>query len=131
MKEGFGLVLFLVALPALIALGHDFYLFYLVNEDVAKDMDIAALTSLYGENRPGRGFNFSSFGFIWTHHAPDNFRETFQSGQSGDTGFWASIRPYLSWEAFPTFGIFAGVVYALSGLYLFGKKLGEKRIRNR
>lgn len=127
MKEGFGLLLFVIGLPALIALGHDFYLFYLINEDVAQNMDIAALTSLYGENRPGRGFNFSSFGFIWTHYAPDNFRE-FQS--SIDQASWDSIRPYLRWEAFPTFGIFAGSVYAAAGLYAFGKRFSQKRIKN-
>ncbi len=128
MKEGFGLVLFLVAVPAIIALGHDFYLFYMVNEDVAKTMDVAALTSLYTENKPGRGFNFSSFGFIWTHYAPDNFRDIFQSG---DAGMWAHVRPYLSWEAFPTFGGFAGAIYALTGLYVLGKRFTQKRIRNR
>lgn len=127
MKEGFGLVLFLIGLPALIALGHDLYLFYLANETVANEMDIAALSALYGENRPGRGFNFSSFGFIWTHYAPDNFRDTFHAG---GTGIWASVRPYLSWEAFPTFGIFAGCVYVLSGLILLVNKLRQKRVRH-
>ncbi|MCD8570386.1 MAG: hypothetical protein LRY76_02435 [Alphaproteobacteria bacterium] len=127
MKEGLGLILFIVAIPALIALGHDFYLFYLVNEELAKDMDFAALTALYSDDTPGRGFNFASFGFLWTHYAPDNFRSVMDSL---DQGTKEAILPYLRWEAFPTFGIFAGAVYALVGLISFGKRFKHKKIKH-
>lgn len=127
MKEGFGLVLFLIGLPALIALGHDIYLFYLVNEELANDMDFAALSALYTEDRPGRGFNFASFGFLWTHYAPDHFREFQASLEQAD---WDALRPYLRWEAFPTFGVFAGGVYVLSALYALVQRFKLKKIRN-
>ncbi|HRQ60922.1 MAG TPA: hypothetical protein PLO23_05360 [Alphaproteobacteria bacterium] len=127
MKEGLGLILFLVALPALIALGHDIYLFYLVNEELANDMDFAALSALYAEDTPGRGFNFASFGFLWTHYAPDHFRE-FQA--SLDQADWDAIRPYLRWEAFPTFGIFAAVIYVLVALKSLFDRMKIKKIRN-
>lgn len=127
MKEGLGLILFLVGLPAIIALGHDIYLFYLVNEELAKDMDFAALTALYTEDKPGRGFNFASFGFLWTHYAPEHFRGT-MAGLSQETR--EALLPYLRWEAFPTFGIFAGAVYALAFLVNFSKRFRHKKIRN-
>lgn len=127
MKEGLGLVLFLVGLPALIVLGHDVYLFYLVNEELAKDMDFAALTSLYTEDRPGRGFNFASFGFLWTHYAPEHFRATIGAM---DQETRETLLPFLRWEAFPTFGIFAAAVYALTALAILGRRFRHKKIRH-
>jgi hypothetical protein len=127
MKEGLSLILFIVAIPALIALGHDLYLFYLVNQDMAKELDIAEFTALYTQDTPGRGFHFASFGFLWTHYAPDNFRATAEAMGPEN---WNALRPYLSWQAFPTFGIFALAVYALVGLVAFGKRFKQRRIRN-
>lgn len=127
MKEGLGVILFVIAIPALIALGHDFYLFYLVNQDTANDLNIAQLTALYTQDTPGRSFHFASFGFLWTHYAPDNFRDT---AQSIGPESWNALRPYLSWQAFPTLGIFAAGVYALVGLVMFGQRLKHRRIKN-
>ncbi|MCD8562930.1 MAG: hypothetical protein LRY54_02525 [Alphaproteobacteria bacterium] len=126
MKDGLILLLFIVTLPALIALGHDVYLFYLTNQDVAQNLDITGLADLYTQDTPGRSFHFASFGFLWTHYAPDNFHETVQSmGQEN----WEQLRPYLSWQAFPTLGIFAAAVYALTGLAFLVKRPKRRRFR--
>lgn len=127
MREGLGVLLLLVALPAIIALGHDIYLFYLVNEKLANDLDFAALTALYAEDTPGRGFNFASFGFLWTHYAPEHFRATIEPM---DQATREALLPFLRWEAFPTFGIFAALVYAATWLKPLYQRLRHRKIKH-
>lgn len=124
MKDTLIFLLSLVTLPALLALGHDIYLFYLVNQDAAHSMDIAKLTALYTQDTPGRGFHFASFGFLWTHYAPDNFKESVDAMGPEN---WEIIRPYLSWQAFPTFGILAAAIYVLAGLGYIVKRPKKRR----
>ena len=53
--RGVHLFMFVVALPALAALGHDAYLFYM-NQD--------------------KGFELAALGFIWTKYEPESYRWT-------------------------------------------------------
>ena len=59
------LLIFLLFLPALIALGHDIYLFYVNHAATARIVNIELID---------QQFKFSAFGFIWTNYAPGSYR---------------------------------------------------------
>lgn len=82
-----GIFIFLVLIPALVALGNDFYLF----------------AELHLENKPfsfgllQEKFKFSALGFIWTHYDLASFKETVKSMPPED---WARIDKMLTYKAF-------------------------------
>ncbi len=96
--RGVGLFLFIVTLPALAALGHDAYLYYI--------------------NQP-KPFDLAALGFIWTQYDPESYKMAVE--QIEPMGYW----PWLNWllaqkAVFVGLG-FAMFFYVLTGiLYLLG-----------
>lgn len=109
--------IFIVLLPALAALGHDAYLYYM-NQDSA----------IYAEGELHRFF--ASLGYIWTTYHPSSYQEVVRS-VSKET--WSVINMVLTQKAFFVGLVFAAVIYVLSFLsWFFGKErktLNEARRR--
>lgn len=111
--------LLIVTLPALFALSHDFYLFY-VAQGEQLNTDLA--TKIFTEERPGRSFDFAALGFIWTEYYPESYalmKESFEPEE------WANIQLFLKLKAFYVCAAFAVVMYVLTGIIMIFKKLGE------
>lgn len=103
------LLIFVLLIPAMIALGHDIYLFY-VNH--AQDAHMIT-TDLIKEK-----FKFSAFGFIWTNYEPESYKATV-AGFDPET--WAKIDKFLTIKAFYAGLTFAGVIVAILAFFaLFG-----------
>lgn len=94
---------FLIALPALAALGHDGYIYYV---------------SVYekNENLP---FRLSDLGYLWQTYSFDTFDDVRKTLQPEIWKMW--IDPVLRQSALVVTGGFAAVIYAiLTVLWLFG-----------
>jgi hypothetical protein len=102
-------VIFLLLIPAFIALGHDIYLFY-VNVVQTKGF---TLDLLLGE------FKFSSLGYIWTTYEPESFQATLEST---DKDTWLNIDYILTFTAFYAGLGFAAIISVI--LAFFGLALG-------
>ncbi|MCC6598799.1 MAG: hypothetical protein IT559_08420 [Alphaproteobacteria bacterium] len=114
--RGFSII-FLLLIPAMIALGHDLYLFY-VNYAEAQGFSIALLQ---------KEFKLSAFGFIWTNYDEESYKTAVGSV---DPDTWLTIDYLLTFKAFYAALAFAGVFVALfTVLALFGKGpfAGEER----
>ena len=105
--SGVRLFMFIVLIPALLALGHDVYLFA-INEGT--DNVIADAQQAY-EDKGATTF-FASLGFIWTNYEPESFKAT---AQSLDQETWKMIANVLNFKAF-----FVGVGFALFFYLLLG-----------
>ena len=115
---------FIVTLPLLISLGHDLYVFYAEQNN---HLDLKTVTKIYTEDRPGRSFDFASFGFIWTNYSPDSYQLMSQSFEPGE---WESIQEFLKFKATIVFAAFAIVMYLCGGLFAFlNKPKQAKKIR--
>jgi hypothetical protein len=104
-----GSFIFLLLIPAILAFGHDCYLFYInFLQTRALTLDLV-LT----------GFKFSALGFIWTTYNEEGYKATVDST---DPETWAIIDYLLTYKAFYVGLGFAGVMAVLYGLIgvLFG-----------
>lgn len=105
--RGFSVV-FLLLIPALVALGHDIYLFH-VNYAAAQGFSVDLML---------KEFKFSAFGFIWTTYDEAGYKN-FVSTVDAPT--WATVDYLLTFKAFYTGLGFAGVFIVLFlALALFG-----------
>jgi hypothetical protein len=106
--RGVPLFMLIVAIPALVALGHDFYLFYThygienVQADVTQQIEDKGATSF-----------FATLGWIWTHYWPDSYKAIVEQTEPD---IWTHINKILSMKAFFGGLVFAGFFYALIGL---------------
>jgi len=103
------ILIFVLLIPAMIALGHDIYLFFI------NHMPNGGLPSweLIKEK-----FKFSAFGFLWTNYEPESYK-TVASGLAPET--WAKIDSFLTIKAFFGCLSFAGIITALMAFAaLFG-----------
>ncbi|MCB1720174.1 MAG: hypothetical protein H6860_06380 [Rhodospirillales bacterium] len=102
-------IIFLLLIPAFIALGHDFYLFY--NEHL--NPGIFSIDLLKKE------FKFSALGFIWTTYDEASYKSVVEN-TAPET--WATIDSLLTIRAFYAGLAFAGVfITFFLILKLFGK----------
>ena len=85
--RGFPLI-FLLLVPAFIALGHDIYLFYTNHMQSHAPLSLAMIE----EN-----FKFSALGFIWTSYDVESYKMTVGSVSKED---WAFIDWILTFKAF-------------------------------
>lgn len=110
------LLIFALLIPALIALGHDIYLFYVNHAQEA----FKITTDLVQEK-----FKFSAFGFIWTNYALESYKTT---AASLDPETWAVIDKFLTIKAFFAGLTFAGVIVGIMiffALFGLGPMAGE------
>ncbi len=106
--RGFPLI-FLLLIPAFIALGHDIYLFY----ENFLNPGVFSLDLLLKE------FKLSALGFIWTSYDVESYKMAVESMEPKD---WAVIDLLLTLKAFYVGLGFAGTFVALFIiLKLFGK----------
>ncbi len=98
--QGLTLLMFVLLWPALIALGHDVYLFY-INEGMQSAQGL-----LQGQTPNDKGFLslFASLGFIWTAYHPESYKFTVESV---DKETWAYINLLLKQKA-----VFVGLAFA-------------------
>ncbi len=118
--RGIHVFMFFVALPAIIFLCHDVYLFYMAQGAPA---DPAVLTKIYTEDAPSKAFDFAALGFIWLNYSPDSYQ---WFGDSMEPDEWASVKAFLTFKAFYVACAFAGVVYALIGAIMLARMVGRK-----
>jgi len=98
-------LLFLLLIPAFIALGHDMYLFY---ENVVVEKGFIL-----------EEFKFSALGFIWTTYAEESYKSVVASTTPE---YWPTIDYLLTFKAFFVGLGFAGIfVVPFMILKLFGK----------
>lgn len=90
--RGAQMFMFIVLIPALAALGHDLYLFYL-NQD--------------------KGFMLSTPGYMWTHYDEPSYKWTVENT---DPALWSVIDYILSQKALVVGVVFAGFFWLLIGL---------------
>lgn len=103
-----GTIIILLLIPAIIALGHDAWLFY--NEHL--NPGAFSIDLLKNE------FKFSALGYIWTAYDETSYRMTVESMAAED---WAKIDKFLTYKAFYVGLAFAGIFIALfSILAMFG-----------
>ena len=93
-------LLFLLLIPALIALGHDCYLFYQQHLN----------PGIFSVDMFMEEFKFSALGFIWTTYAVDSYKIVFETTESGT---WATIDSFLTIKAFYLGLTFAGALIVL------------------
>lgn len=98
----------LVLVPAIVALGHDIYLFY-ATEGV--DNVVSDATKIFEEK--GASSFFAALGFIWTKYDVESFRLV---AQSMDEKTWSYINLVLAQKAVIVGLVFAGFWYALLGI---------------
>ena len=101
--------IFLVFLPALLALGHDAYLFY-INIVETKGFTLDLLI---------QEFKFSALGFLWTSYEPESYKTTV-AGADPET--WSLIDYILTFKTFFVGLGFGGIMTAVFGLFgiIFG-----------
>lgn len=104
--------LFIVILPFLISLGHDVYVFY---SEQDQPINVSSITKIYTEDRPGRSFELSSFGFIWTNYSPDTYKVMEESFEPAE---WSEIQELLKIKATILFAAFAIIMYLLAFLVM-------------
>lgn len=105
--RGAGLFLFIVTIPALVALGHDAYLYYI--------------------NQP-KPFDFAALGFIWTQYDPESYKMAVE--QVEPMGYWPWLNWLLAQKAVFVGAAFAAFFYMLVGiLHLLGVGR-EKEVTN-
>ncbi len=105
--RGVHLFLFVAALPALAALGHDLYLFY---------------------NNQDMGFQLAALGFIWTKYDPDSYKWVVE--QTEPLGYWPYINWVLAQKAVFVGLAIAGFFFVIAGLLKMLGVGGETEIRN-
>lgn len=106
--SGVRLFMLLVLIPALVAFGHDVYLFY-INEGV--DNVIADATQAM-EDKGALTF-FASLGYIWTQYDPESYKII---AQSLDPESWNMLNTLLAQKAFFVGLAFAAFFYVILGL---------------
>ena len=103
------LLIFVLLIPAFIALGHDIYLFYAnhVNDP------LMVSTGMIEER-----FKFSAFGFIWTNYEPESYKAVARSMSPEN---WALLDKFLTIKAFFGGLFFAGfIIVIMMILAIFG-----------
>jgi hypothetical protein len=105
--RGIHFFMFLVALPAIAALGHDAYLYYI--------------------NQP-KPFDMAALGFIWTSYEPDSYKWVVE--QTQPLGYWPYINWILAQKAVFVGVAFAGFFYILIGILRLLGVGGEKEVKN-
>ena len=105
-----GFLIFLLLIPAMVALGHDCYLFY---TNHVKDPLMISTTLVQEE------FKFSAFGFIWTNYEPESYKATAKSMSPEN---WALLDSFLTIKAFFGGLGFAGIVIFIMMILAFFKK---------
>lgn len=116
-------LLILVLIPALVALGHDIFLFYEQYgiDNVWEDLNQRA------EDKGWTSF-FASLGYIWTRYHEDSYRMTVEVTAPED---WAYINALLTQKAFFMGLAFAGFWYALTFiLKLLSVGSSERKIKD-
>lgn len=104
-----GSLIFVLLIPALIALGHDIYLFY-INFAQSQPLTLDLVM---------KEFKFSALGFIWTTYDEASYKSMFETT---DPQTWAQIDYVLTWKAFYTGLGFAGIMIILCAVpALFGR----------
>lgn len=111
------LLIFVLLIPAFIALGHDVYLFF--SNHVSDPLMVS--TGLIEEK-----FKFSAFGFIWTNYEPESYKA---AARSMNPENWATLDKFLTIKAFFAGLYFAGGIIAIMmvlALFKKGPMAGEK-----
>lgn len=111
------LPVFLVLIPAIIALGNDIYLFTEVRlEDQIFSIDLLM-----------EKFRFSALGFIWTHYDIDSFKAAVNSMPPED---WAKVDKLLTFKAFHLaigFAVVMIVLFYILKMFGVGPFVGDEQ----
>ena len=114
-------LILILLIPALIALGHDIYLFYtnFLNP------------GMFSIDLLMKEFKFSALGFIWTTYDVESYKMAVQSMAPAD---WAKLDKFLTLKAFYVGLTFTGIFILLFAiLKIFGKGpfAGEQESKSR
>ena len=101
--RGVHLFMLIVLIPALLALGHDIYLF-------TENSNMDALQTTLNENPEQVKTFFADLGFVWTEYSPETYKQAVDVMDPKD---WAIINKILSYKAVFVGLVFAGFFYVL------------------
>lgn len=122
--RGVHLFMLVVAIPAIVALGHDIYLFTI-------NYGFESLPNSILANEKGAGTHFATLGFIWTEYNPESYKMVVKSVSSGT---WAIIDLFLTQKAFVVGVFFAAFFYfvlaVLRGLKLWPFADARKKVHS-
>ncbi|MFP4314338.1 MAG: hypothetical protein ACLFR0_08435 [Alphaproteobacteria bacterium] len=118
--KGIHFFLLIVTLPALLILGHDVYLFY---ADQGQPLNMNNASKIFTEDRPGRSFDFTALGFLWTNYSADSYHLMSESFEPAE---WAAIQDLLKLKAFYVFTAFAVLMYMLAFFFVMIQKIAER-----
>ncbi len=107
--KGSSLFIFIVLLPAIIAFGHDIYLF-------TQDQNIGAVGDIqaaFTENDKGPLTFLASAGWIWTNYSPESYK-TLAQGMEPEQ--WSTVNYILKQKAVFLGLFFAGFMIVLAFL---------------
>ncbi|NCT41705.1 MAG: hypothetical protein GW778_08625 [Alphaproteobacteria bacterium] len=109
-------LIFILLIPAFIALGNDIYLFQANHLTGNTPLSIDLIKEK---------FKFSAFGFIWTTYSPETYKA---AATSLDPKTWATLDSLLTIKAFFAGLSFAGIIVvfiAFFGFFGLGPMAGE------
>lgn len=109
--RGVHFFMLLVLVPAILALGHDIFLF-------TQNGSVNELTTTIQDQDEGVRTLFSDLGFVWTEYHPESYKQTVEALEPEQ---WAKINKVLAHKAVLVGLAFAGMFYVLLFiLKLFG-----------
>lgn len=101
--RGVHLFMIILLIPAILALGHDIYLF-------TQNSSINEATQALQDQDEGIRSFFADTGFLWTEYSPNTYKATVESL---DPEQWAKVNKILAHKAVLVALAFAGIFYAL------------------
>lgn len=116
--RGLYIFMILVMIPAMVALGHDIYLF------VDNDTIDGAMRAVKAGEKPWTSY-FATLGWIWTHYDPESYK---MMAENLDEQSWGIINKLLAYKAVVVglgFGLFFWVlafIFNVLGVWPFNYK---------
>lgn len=110
------LPVFLVLIPAIIALGNDIYLF----------TEVRLADQMFSIDLLMEKFKFSALGFIWTHYDIDSYKAAVDSMPAED---WAKIDKLLTFKAFHLtigFAVIMIILFYILKMFGIGPFVGDE-----
>lgn len=101
--RGVHLFMIILLIPAIIALGHDIYLF-------TQNSSVSKVTAAVQDQDEGIGSFFADAGFVWTEYHPESYKQTVEAMEPEQ---WAKVNKILAHKAVLVALAFAGIFYVL------------------
>lgn len=119
-----GITIFILLIPAMVAIGHDTYLFYQEHLN----------PGIFSIDLLMEKFKFSALGFIWTTYSLETYESVVQTT---DKDTWSVIDQILTFKTFYAGLLFAGIfiflftIFSFAGIGPFASEEGSKSAKEK